>query len=130
LRVTNRAANRDLAGEPLQTRLVEQIYEQKTVEQVFDLYGPSETTTYSTFSLRRSNGQATIGRPVSNTQIFLLDAFMQPVPVGVQGELYIGGSGLARGYLNRPELTAEKFIPNPFSDKPGARLYRTGDLAR
>lgn len=120
----------NLAGEPLQTRLVEQIYQQETVEQVFDLYGPSETTTYSTFSLRRSNGHATIGRPVSNTQIFLLDAFMQQVPVGVQGELYIGGSGLARGYLNRPELTAEKFIPNPFSDNPGARLYKTGDLAR
>ena len=120
----------NLAGEPLRTQLVEQLYQQETVEQVFDLYGPSETTTYSTFALRSRKSSATIGRPIRNTKIFLLDAFMKPVPTGVPGEVYIGGSGLARGYLNRPELTAENFIPNPFRDKPGARLYRTGDLAR
>jgi amino acid adenylation domain-containing protein len=120
----------NLAGEPLRTELVEQIYRQKTVERVYDLYGPSEDTTYSTFALRRPNGPETIGRPIANTQIYLLDANMYPVPIGVPGEIYIGGTGLARCYLNRPALTAERFIPNPFGDKPGGRLYRTGDLAR
>ena len=119
-----------LAGEPLPTRLVQQIYQQQTIEKVFDLYGPTEDTTYSTFALRSVSGPATIGRPIANTQIYLLDAQLQPVPIGVAGELYIGGSGLARCYRNRPELTAEKFIPNPFGDEPGVRLYNTGDMAR
>lgn len=119
-----------LAGEPLSPRLVEQIYEQGTVRQVFDLYGPSEDTTYSTFALRHSTGPATIGRPIANTQVYILDHRMQPVSIGVAGELFIGGDGLARGYRNRPGATAEKFLPNPFSDEPGRRLYRTGDSAR
>jgi acyl-coenzyme A synthetase/AMP-(fatty) acid ligase len=71
-----------------------------------------------------------IGCPITNTQIYLLDGQLQPVPIGVTGELYIGGDGLAQGYLNRPELTSLAFIPNPFSQKPGTRLYKTGDLAR
>jgi microcystin synthetase protein McyA len=93
------------------------------------LYGPSEDTTYSTVALRTPSGAATIGRPVANTQIYLLDDWLQPVPIGVPGELYIGGEGLARGYLKRPELTAEKFIANPFG-AAGTRLYQTGDVAR
>jgi len=120
----------NLAGEPLRTPLVKQIYEQMKADRVFDLYGPSEDTTYSTFALRNVSGPATIGRPIANKQIYLLDSHLQPVPVGISGELHIGGDGLARGYLNRPDLTAERFIPDPFSDESGARLYKTGDLAR
>ena len=119
-----------LAGEPLSTRLVQQIYQQQTIRKVFDLYGPSEDTTYSTFTLRTATGRATIGRPIANTQIYILSPRLGPIPIGVSGELYIGGDGLARGYLNRPELTAEMFIPNPFSAESGARLYKTGDLGR
>jgi amino acid adenylation domain-containing protein len=122
----------NLAGEPLPDMLAQEIYQHDTVQQVFNLYGPSEDTTYSTFALVQKGAAEppSIGRPIANTQIYLLDAHLHPVPLGVPGELYVGGDGLARGYANRAELTAEKFIPNPFSDKPGARLYRTGDLAR
>jgi amino acid adenylation domain-containing protein len=120
----------NLAGEPLSTSLVRQLYEFGSIKRVFDLYGPSEDTTYSTFALRSHTGQATIGRPISNTRAYALDRNRQPVPVGVPGELYLGGEGLARGYLNRPELTATKFIPNPFSNIASGRLYKTGDLVR
>ncbi len=119
----------NLAGEPLKTSLVKQIYGAASVKEVFDLYGPTEDTTYSTFTLR-GLGPATIGRPIADTRAYILDRNLQPVPVGVSGELYLGGAGLARCYLNRPELTAERFIRNPFSDDENARLYRTGDLAR
>ncbi|ARV58895.1 hypothetical protein BZZ01_09850 [Nostocales cyanobacterium HT-58-2] len=120
----------NLAGEPLQNLLVQQLYQQKTIQQVFNLYGPSEDTTYSTFVLTKegTSESPTIGRPINNTQVYILDSYLQPVPVGVTGELYISGSGLARGYFNLPELTAEKFIPHPFSKQSGARLYKTGDL--
>jgi len=120
----------NLAGEPLQASLVDQIYQQTRVKRVFDLYGPSEDTTYSTFARRLSGGPATIGRPISNTRVYLLDKNLQPVPVGVPGELYLAGSGLARCYFNRPELTATAFVPNPFSTNTSGRLYKTGDLAR
>jgi amino acid adenylation domain-containing protein len=120
----------NLAGEPLHQSLVNQIYQLPTIHKVHDLYGPSETTTYSTFALRRRDGVATIGRPIANTQVYLLNAHQQLAPLGVPGELYIGGDGLARGYLRRPEMTAERFIPNPFSTVSGSRLYKTGDLAR
>jgi amino acid adenylation domain-containing protein/FkbM family methyltransferase len=122
----------NLAGEPLQNALVQSVYEYESVEQVLNLYGPSEDTTYSTWTrIEKGSEEApSIGRPVANTQTYLLDARLQLIPVGVAGELYLGGSGLARGYLNRPELTAERFVPDPFSGVPGARLYRTGDLAR
>ena len=93
-------------------------------------YGPTEVTVCATVAeCVDDNHKPPIGRPVPNKQVYLLDQHFQLVPLGVPGELYIGGVGLARGYLNRPELTAEKFIPNPFSQEPGARLYKTGDLA-
>ncbi len=123
----------NLAGEPLPKLLVQSIYaERDTVERVCNLYGPSEDTTYSTWTAitRGASGQPTIGRPVTNGEVYILDAQQQPVPVSVTGELYVGGEGVARGYLNRPALTSERFVPHPFSEKPGARLYRTGDLAR
>jgi amino acid adenylation domain-containing protein len=94
-------------------------------------YGPTETTVCATTHVCEADGrQPPIGRPLTNTEIYILDAQQQPVPIGVAGEVYIGGIGLARGYHNRPELTAEKFVPHPFSSDPQARLYRTGDLAR
>jgi amino acid adenylation domain-containing protein len=120
----------NLAGEPLRSELVKEIYECGKVAKVYDLYGPSEATTYSTFALRTAEGPPGIGRPISNARIYILDGNLQPVPIGIPGELYIGGAGVARGYLNRPELTCEKFILDPFSGKPKSRLYRTGDLAR
>jgi amino acid adenylation domain-containing protein len=119
----------NLAGEPLKTSLVRQIYELEHIKEVYDLYGPSEDTTYSTYTLRNTE-KATIGRPISNTQAYVLDRYLQPVPIGVPGELYLGGDGLARGYLNRPELTDERFIENPFGSEPNARIYKTGDLVR
>jgi amino acid adenylation domain-containing protein len=122
----------NLAGEPLARSLVAAVYEQETVERVLNLYGPSEDTTYSTYVVLERGGQQppSIGRPLANKQVYLLDKWFQVVPVGVVGELYIGGAGLARGYVKRPGLTAEKFVPDPFSPEPGRRLYRTGDLAR
>ena len=97
-------------------------------------YGPTEGTTFTCcHTITREDAQGTsipIGKPISNTQVYLLDATFHPVPMGEPGELCVAGDGLARGYLNQPELTAEKFIPHPFSDEPGSRVYRTGDLAR
>jgi hypothetical protein len=119
-----------LAGEPLPTRLVKELYALGHVQRVFDCYGPSEGTTYSTWALREANGPATIGRPISNTQTYVVDPGMRLVPIGVVGELLLGGDGLARGYLGRPDLTAEKFVPDPFGAEVGGRLYRTGDLVR
>ena len=122
----------NLAGEALSRALVEQLYDSETIAEVYNLYGPSEDTTYSTFALI-PRGEATppsIGRPIADTQAYVLDSHGERVPFGVAGELYLGGEGLVRGYLQRPALTAEKFVPNPFSTTAGARLYRTGDLVR
>ncbi len=121
----------NLAGEPLQNALVQKLYQLEQVRAVYNLYGPSEDTTYSTAALipKGATSVPTIGRPLPHSWIYLLDAEKRPVPDGMEGEIYIGGAGLARGYLNRPELTADRFIADPFSTEPGARLYRTGDLA-
>jgi amino acid adenylation domain-containing protein len=97
----------------------------------FNAYGPTEATVCATIAeCTDSSQKLPIGYPITNTQVYLLDAQQQPIPVGVPGEIHLGGVGLARGYLNQPHLTAEKFIPNPYSDEPGVRLYKTGDLAR
>ncbi len=97
-----------------------------------NLYGPTEATTYATWGevAREAGAAVTIGRPVDGTQVYILDKEQQLVPVGVSGELYLGGEGLARGYLGRAEATAEKFVPHPYSESGGARLYRTGDMGR
>ncbi|MEO8078326.1 MAG: non-ribosomal peptide synthetase, partial [Acidobacteriota bacterium] len=98
---------------------------------LWNLYGPTETTIWSTIERITAGASAVaIGRPIGNTQAHVLDAAGQPVPVGVLGELYLGGVGLAHGYLGQPSLTAEKFVPDPWNGTPGARLYRTGDVAR
>jgi amino acid adenylation domain-containing protein len=100
--------------------------------QVVNGYGPAETTVFSTTypEIVNRSRNTPIGRPLANTRIYILDACGEPVPVGVTGELYIGGAGVARGYLNRPELTAARFLKDPFTDDPNARMYRTGDLGR
>lgn len=102
--------------------------------RIINGYGPTETTTFATCypvsDLEQLETSVPIGRPIANTQLYVLDSFLQPVPIGVPGELYIGGDGVSRGYLNRPELTNEKFITDPFRQEVGARLYRTGDLVR
>jgi amino acid adenylation domain-containing protein len=123
-------------GETLPDRLAQQIL--ATGSELWNLYGPTETTIWSTLYRVRAAPPVTsqeqalvsIGRPIANTQIYILNQQLQPVPIGVAGELHIGGAGVVRGYLNQPELTAAKFIPNPFSTDRSARLYKTGDLAR
>ena len=113
-------------GEPLAAAL------QDAASAVFNVYGPTETTIWSTASAvagRSRPGAPPIGRPIANTQVYVLDQALRPVPHGVVGELYIAGTGLAQGYLNRPALTAERFTANPFGPA-GARMYRTGDLVR
>jgi amino acid adenylation domain-containing protein len=120
----------NLAGEPLQSSLVDEIYNGTKAGKVYDLYGPSEDTVYSTYALRTRGGPYTIGKPIANTRVYLLDSRLRPVPAGVPGELHVAGEGLAREYLNRPDLTADKFVPDPFASEAGSRMYKTGDLAR
>ncbi|HEX7240208.1 MAG TPA: amino acid adenylation domain-containing protein, partial [Longimicrobiaceae bacterium] len=119
----------NLGGEALPDPLAQGLYGLGTVEKVGNLYGPTEDTTYSTYSLvERGGARVYVGRPVANTRAYVLDRHLQPVPVGVVGELYLAGDGLSRGYVNRPELTAERYLPNPF--EPGARMYRVTDRVR
>lgn len=121
-----------VSGEALPFELQQRFFERMGAE-LHNLYGPTEAAVDVTYWACRPDSERSIvpiGRPIANTQIHILDANLLPVPVGVAGELHIGGIGLARGYLNRPDLTKEKFIPDPFSNAAGARLYKTGDLAR
>ncbi|BET96664.1 non-ribosomal peptide synthetase [Xenorhabdus sp. TCT-1] len=122
----------NLAGEKVKPHIVEHLFAHSSVQNVYNLYGPSETTTYSTWTrMNRTTGfNSHIGRPIANTQIYILDPHRQPVPLGAVGEIHIAGAGVARGYLNRPELTAKRFFINPFSSDPDARMYKTGDLGR
>jgi amino acid adenylation domain-containing protein len=120
------------SGEAL-TVALQELFFAKCHAELHNLYGPTEAAVDVTYwACKRDSSWPTvpIGRPISNTQIYILDSYLQPVPIGVAGELHIGGIGLARGYLNRPELTNAKFIPDPFSTEPEARIYKTGDLAR
>ncbi len=120
----------NLAGEALSETLVEQIYDNTSVERVYNLYGPTEDTTYSTYTLVPRGAAVTVGRPIANSRGYILDGHGNPVPIGVPGELYLAGEGLARGYYGRADLTAERFVRNPFSSETEARMYRTGDLCR
>ncbi len=124
----------NLAGEALSPQLVDRLYETAHINKVYDLYGPSEDTTYSTCMLRERFAHASIGKPITNTQAYILDQNLKPVPQGVPGELYLAGAGLARGYYEQEKLTRERFIENPFRVQLhkgfGTRMYKTGDLAR
>ncbi len=121
----------NLGGEALKGSLVREIYQQlPNVERVVNLYGPSEDTTFSTFSVvPRDGAHPLIGRPLRGESTYVLDAEMRPVPLGIPGALSLGGEGLSRGYLNRPDLTAERYLPNPYGPA-GSRLYAVGDLVR
>src|SRR5205085_9635844 len=119
--------------EAVEPKWVRKVIKQTEGVRLLHVYGPTESTTYATWyevGEVCEDETVPIGHPLANTQVYLLDSRLEPVAVGIPAELYIGGDGLARGYLNRPDLTAEMFIPNPFSQKAGERLYKTGDLAR
>jgi len=119
-------------GEALDWPLANQLIER--CGEIWNMYGPTETTVWSTlYNVEKTSTRSnvvSIGRPLDNTELYVLDSNMQLLPIGVDGELYIGGAGLSRGYWRGPNLTADRFLPHPFSDRPGARLYRTGDVAR
>ncbi|PTL74997.1 non-ribosomal peptide synthetase [Vitiosangium sp. GDMCC 1.1324] len=121
-------------GEAAEPRWVREVSRQGPPERLLNVYGPTENTTFSTWHEVKEVAEGVvsvpIGRPLANSEAYVLDERMQPVPVGVSGELYVGGDGLALGYLNRPELTAARFVPNPFREGTDAKLYRTGDLVR
>jgi amino acid adenylation domain-containing protein len=122
-----------VAGEPCPAQLVERHHEVVGSAALYNEYGPTEATVWSTvhkLEAKPPRGNVSIGRSIANTRIYILDTNLQPVPVGVPGELHVGGEGVAHGYLHRPELTEARFIPNPFSVQVGERLYKTGDLAR
>ncbi|MGB7946975.1 MAG: amino acid adenylation domain-containing protein, partial [Candidatus Binatia bacterium] len=119
-----------MGGEPLAKELVERSFAALKQLEIWNLYGPTEATANATAARIGQGDEITIGRPLSNVQVYILDANLEPVPVGIIGEIHIGGAGVARGYLHRSGLTAEKFIPDPFGGEPGKRLYKTGDLGR
>ncbi|HVK94835.1 MAG TPA: MupA/Atu3671 family FMN-dependent luciferase-like monooxygenase, partial [Noviherbaspirillum sp.] len=116
-------------GEALPASLARELLQHTPA--LWNMYGPTETTIWSALDcVTATEAAPAIGRPIANTRVYILDAALEPVPVGVAGELHIAGAGLARGYLHRPDLTADKFIPDPFGGIPGARMYKSGDLAR
>jgi amino acid adenylation domain-containing protein/non-ribosomal peptide synthase protein (TIGR01720 family) len=121
-------------GEAVDPRCVEDVLKERSPRRLLHVYGPTESTTFATWFLVEEvppfSTTVPIGRPISNTEAYVLDASLKPLPIGVPGELYLGGDGLARGYFGQPEVTAEKFRPHPFSDRPGVRLYKTGDWVR
>ena len=123
-------AGGDVLSVPHVRRVVEELKDCRLING----YGPTENTTftccYPLKDLAKVNGSVPIGYPISNTAVYILDTWMNPAPIGVPGELYIGGDGLAHGYLDRPELNAERFVRNPFSPESGARIFKTGDLVR
>jgi acyl-CoA synthetase (AMP-forming)/AMP-acid ligase II len=123
-----------VGGDVVDPKSAKAVLESKAPKKLLNGYGPTESTTFAcTYQIERVTDEVKsfpIGKPIANTETYILDRHRNPVPVGVIGELYIGGPGLARGYLNAPELTAEKFVVHPFSDDSQARLYKTGDLAR
>jgi len=126
------SGNKDLkvlcGGEALPRDLADQLIERS--KELWNMYGPTETTIWSSVEQVRKDGTINLGHPIANTSFYVLDPFGEPNPLGVAGELYIGGEGLARGYFKRDELTRERFVPNPFEDAPNARMYRTGDRVR
>ncbi len=121
-------------GERCEAQLVRRVFEEGKPRHLLHVYGPTENTTFTTWhqvtEVAADARTVPIGRPIANTGMYVLDQSLQPAPVGVEGELYLSGEGLARGYWQQPTLTAEKFVPNPFSKTPGGRMYRTGDLVR
>src|SRR5579883_897926 len=123
-----------IGGEALRAQSVEPWRRSAPGTRLINEYGPTETVVgcciYEVVAQDASSGELPIGRPIANTTLYVLDQHLRPVPVGVPGELYIGGRGVARGYVQRPELTAERFLPDPYGGMPGSRLYKTGDLAR
>ncbi|PQQ25032.1 non-ribosomal peptide synthetase [Photorhabdus hindustanensis] len=123
-----------VGGDILDPHVITQVLRNNPPQQLLNAYGPTEgttfTTTYRIEALATGTTNIPIGRPIANTQVYLLDEQGQPAPLGRVGEIYVGGDGVACGYLNRPELTVERFLVDPFSDVPDARMYRTGDLAR
>ena len=120
----------NLAGEPFTEDLVLSLLQGAPGRRVVNLYGPSEDTTYSTVKALVPGAKITLGKPLANTRLYVLDDALQPVDVGVLGEIYIAGEGLSRGYYRRPSGTAERFLPDPHAVAPGQRMYRTGDLGR
>jgi acyl-CoA synthetase (AMP-forming)/AMP-acid ligase II/acyl carrier protein len=119
-----------LGGERLNQPLVDRTLSALPSVEIWNFYGPTEATANASVAKIQRGAPITIGRPIANTQIYIVDSELRLVPVGISGQLHIGGAGLARGYLNLPDLTAEKFIPNPFGSEAGSRLYRSGDVAR
>jgi amino acid adenylation domain-containing protein len=128
--IPNSVETINMGGEHLPTSLVQDLYALPHLKRVYDLYGPTETTTCSTYALRTPEAPANIGRPINGTQVYVLDSQLRPVPTGETGELFIGGHGVVRGYLNNPAINQQRFIVSPFANDKTARLYRTGDLGR